>query len=227
MSHTVFEDWIVGVFGILVMAFFIGCSSCWQFFTHKSADPAGRRRHPPPPPSPGLESRYESNRYHQNPTPVPEGHPSSPQKPREIDEDSEEDFEELQDLRKAQQSDVNGQNSATSWKCAEKAATRQDTYVNTDVQDYVNLQKPEPEIPIYVKIIDSDPEMEVTTPDKEKKENKTPRSAINSIGKYSSQSDSLCHSYENLAVEAPLFGSESDMDYVNTSRSSALEPFCH
>ncbi|XP_040295556.1 uncharacterized protein LOC121007582 isoform X3 [Bufo bufo] len=193
MSQTMFEDWIIGVFGVVVMAFFIGCTSCWQFFTDKSADPA-RRRQPPPPPSPDQDCRYQHDLYPPNPPP-PDVAAQHPKKPRENNTDSEEDFEEIQDLKAAQESDGIEHNSVTSKKDTGDPVLREDH--------------------IYLKILENIPETDMTTVDQEKEENKTPRSAINSIGKYSSQSDSLCHSYENVAVEASP--TESSLDYVNVT----------
>ncbi|XP_040295555.1 uncharacterized protein LOC121007582 isoform X2 [Bufo bufo] len=208
MSQTMFEDWIIGVFGVVVMAFFIGCTSCWQFFTDKSADPA-RRRQPPPPPSPDQDCRYQHDLYPPNPPP-PDVAAQHPKKPRENNTDSEEDFEEIQDLKAAQESDGIEHNSVTSKK---------DT--GDEEQDYENVPSAALGDPvlredhIYLKILENIPETDMTTVDQEKEENKTPRSAINSIGKYSSQSDSLCHSYENVAVEASP--TESSLDYVNVT----------
>ncbi|XP_044159548.1 uncharacterized protein LOC122944891 isoform X2 [Bufo gargarizans] len=209
MSQTMFEDWIIGVFGVVVMAFFIGCTSCWQFFTDKSADP-GRRRQPPPPPSPDQDCRYQHDLY--PPNPPPDVAAQHPKKPRENNADSEEDFEEIQDLKAAQESDGIEHNSVTSEK---------DT--GDEEQDYENVPSAALSGPalredhVYLKILENIPETDMTTVVQEKEENKTPRSAINSIGKYSSQSDSLCHSYENVAVEGSPTG--SSLDYVNVTTS--------
>lgn len=226
MSHTVYEDWMVGVLGILGMAFFIGCTSCWQYFTDKSADPAARRQ-PPPPPTPGAEPRYELGLYPPNPPQDATTQHSAPNSPREKDKDSEEDFEEIQNLHTAQQSDVTGQNPAPSHRSTEEIGAHQGSYVNLEeAQDYVNISGAAPdvpvlkELPIYVEIVNS--QTDRTTADKEEEEGKTPRSAVNSIGKYSSHSDSLCHSYENVAVGSPPNRSESDLDYVNMTTTPAL-----
>ncbi|XP_066432922.1 uncharacterized protein [Eleutherodactylus coqui] len=193
MSYTVSEDWIIGVFGVLVMVFFIGCTNCWQ---NKSPDPAGRRQ-PPSPPTPGLEARYEHSMYPPTPLSDTATQHSGHKNPRagENEEDSEEDFEEVEILSEAQKSHVNGQNSAASRKTAEDAVRCTEH--------------------VYVKIIASDPELDATSAYEDKEEHKTPRSAINSIGKYSSHSGSLCHSYENVAVGSSPVG--SDFDYVNMS----------
>ncbi|XP_066432921.1 uncharacterized protein [Eleutherodactylus coqui] len=205
MSYTVSEDWIIGVFGVLVMVFFIGCTNCWQ---NKSPDPAGRRQ-PPSPPTPGLEARYEHSMYPPTPLSDTATQHSGHKNPRagENEEDSEEDFEEVEILSEAQKSHVNGQNSAASRKTAEESEARRDTYANLDAVRCTEH--------VYVKIIASDPELDATSAYEDKEEHKTPRSAINSIGKYSSHSGSLCHSYENVAVGSSPVG--SDFDYVNMS----------
>ncbi|XP_066432920.1 uncharacterized protein [Eleutherodactylus coqui] len=217
MSYTVSEDWIIGVFGVLVMVFFIGCTNCWQ---NKSPDPAGRRQ-PPSPPTPGLEARYEHSMYPPTPLSDTATQHSGHKNPRagENEEDSEEDFEEVEILSEAQKSHVNGQNSAASRKTAEESEARRDTYANLESEarrdTYANLDAVRCTEHVYVKIIASDPELDATSAYEDKEEHKTPRSAINSIGKYSSHSGSLCHSYENVAVGSSPVG--SDFDYVNMS----------
>ncbi|XP_073504805.1 uncharacterized protein [Phyllobates terribilis] len=209
MFHNAFDDWIIGVFGILGMAFFIGCTSCWQ---HKSSHPGGRRQ---PPPTPDLQPRYEHGPYPPNPPPAAAADHSVPQKTSANDVDSEEDFEEFLGVSATQKTEGKGQKYQ---KSTEDRGARQDTYVNVDAaQDYENLPDPSVKDHVYLKILESNLETDATAADKKAEEDKTPRSTINSIGKYSSHSDSLCHSYENVAMEAPPGPSESDLDYVNVS----------
>ncbi|KAM4025098.1 uncharacterized protein ACNLHF_025745 [Anomaloglossus baeobatrachus] len=210
MSHNEIDAWMIGVFGILGMVFFIGCTSCWQY---KSSHPSGRR-HPPPPPSPNPQPRYEHGPYPQNPPPEAAANLSVPQKSSTNNADSEEEFEECWGVSKGQKADVKGQKPQ---KSAKDSGARQDTYVNLDaVLHYENLPDPAVnEDHVYLKILKNNHENEMT----EVTESKTPRSAINSIGKYSSHSDSLCHSYENVAMEGPAGPLESDLDYVNVSPS--------
>ncbi|XP_069838336.1 uncharacterized protein [Dendropsophus ebraccatus] len=217
MYHPSFDDLIVGVFGILVMAFFIGCTSCRQFFTGKSSDSTGRRQ-PPPPPTPSLVARYEHGLYPPNSSADPAAQHS---KLRESGKMSGEELEKIRDLSAAQQSDVKEQNSATSRESA----------IVPGLKD----------LPIYLQIVS---ETDVKIGDKEENKtprsgtnkdsahsdsmyhsyenvgvdpppNKTPRSAINSIGKDSAHSDSLYHSYENVGMDPPSIGPEPDVDYEN------------
>ncbi|XP_077130164.1 uncharacterized protein LOC143785297 [Ranitomeya variabilis] len=130
MFHNAFDDWIIGLFGILGMALFIGCTSCWH---HKSSHPGGRRQ-PPPPPTPDLQPRYEHGPYPPNPPPAAAADHSVPQKTSANDGDSEEDFEEFLGVSATQQAEGKGQ------KSAEDRGAQQDTYVNLDAeQDYENL----------------------------------------------------------------------------------------
>ncbi|XP_069591023.1 uncharacterized protein [Ranitomeya imitator] len=211
MFHSAFDDWIIGLFGILGMALFIGCTSCWH---HKSSHPGGRRQ-PPPPPTPDLQPRYEHGPYPPNPAPAAAADHSVLQKTSANDGDSEEDFEEFLSVNATQQAEGKGQ------KSVEDRGAQQDTYVNLDAaQDYENLPDlAVKEDHVYLKILESNPETDATAADNKTGADKTPRSAINSIGKYSSHSDSLCHSYENVAMEGPTVSLESDLDYVNVSPS--------
>ncbi|XP_069838333.1 uncharacterized protein [Dendropsophus ebraccatus] len=232
MYHPSFDDLIVGVFGILVMAFFIGCTSCRQFFTGKSSDSTGRRQ-PPPPPTPSLVARYEHGLYPPNSSADPAAQHS---KLRESGKMSGEELEKIRDLSAAQQSDVKEQNSATS---RESAIDEAQGYVNVlaATVDIPGLK----DLPIYLQIVS---ETDVKIGDKEENKtprsgtnkdsahsdsmyhsyenvgvdpppNKTPRSAINSIGKDSAHSDSLYHSYENVGMDPPSIGPEPDVDYEN------------
>ncbi|CAN2391785.1 hypothetical protein PRIEUP_LOCUS1825, partial [Pristimantis euphronides] len=91
MSQITSQDWIIGAFAVLVMVFFIGCTSCWQY---KPSDPAGRRQ-PPPPPSPDGDPRYQHSFFHMTPSPELAAQHSGPRRPStENEEESEEDFEE-------------------------------------------------------------------------------------------------------------------------------------
>ncbi|CAN2390954.1 hypothetical protein PRIEUP_LOCUS1307, partial [Pristimantis euphronides] len=230
MSQITSQDWIIGAFAVLVMVFFIGCTSCWQY---KPSDPAGRRQ-PPPPPSPDGDPRYQHSFFHMTPSPELAAQHSGPRRPStENEEESEEDFEEGEFCTQPSQKPCNGYAQTQKLENTRDWEKKEDDFTVIEagpphnppmfrlVGHYSDALGPISEsIHVHIRlclcrtIIDSDTKTDSTTDEEEgEEEHKPPRSAINSIGKCSSQSDSLGHSYENVAVGSPLTG--SDIDYVN------------
>ncbi|XP_068102667.1 uncharacterized protein [Hyperolius riggenbachi] len=224
--YTTSSTWILGLLGISIMAFLLGCTSCRQNKTRGVTE----RRSPPPTPEPQLHPRYQTELYLPNPSSAT---PYSVMT-READNvnDYEDDFEEFQPTIPADQCNNVGSTRISRKDPVMRSSLESEGKVSSVSEDFCHSYEnvamgPSPANPVmkkdhtYLEVFptpsSSDMDLEKATTAENMKISAT-RSSVESEGKVSTVSDNFRHSYENVQGSPSSAASALDGDYVNVER---------